>query len=207
MADKPTTKKPFLRYYTEIIPAGRKITKDYGGRWFICKESTAVFGVAFDDGAENPCELGISFPYEDEDGNIAKFKKVTLINSTAADIVVGFYISSCRVIDARLNTLVDRTINVAVSSQVQAYSKGTSGTLAAGASAIFTGLDGTKKRISFSVKNRSAADSLEVQGNNLVGGHECEAKESYGVIVGSTIILKNNSANPIDYRAMETFPV
>lgn len=206
-------KKPFLRYYTETIPAGanNKLRKDYGGRWFVCKESSAVFGVIFDDGAENPCEVGIGFKHTDEDGVAAKFKSVILVNNTGAAITCGFYIGSTEVIDARLNTLVDRTINVAVSSDVPSYTKGTTGTILNGGSLTFIGLDGTKKRLTFSAKNANpagspATDILGIEASNGDIGHEVDVRESYGVKAGGTIKLRNNSGNSIAYRVMEVFP-
>lgn len=206
-------KNPFLRYYTETIPSGanNKLRKDFGGRWFVCKESSAVFGVIFDDGAENPCEVGIGFKHTDEDGVAAKFKSIILVNNTGNPITCGFYVGSTEVIDARLNTLVDRTINVAVSSDVASYPKATSGTLLNGGTVFFTGLDGVKKRLSFSVKNCNpagspATDILLIYGQNGIAGHECDVREAYGARSGGQYQLYNNSGNPILYRVMEVFP-
>ena len=204
-------KKPFLRYYTETLAAGKELRKDFGGRWFICKESNGVFEVSFDDGAFNPCEVGIGFKHQDEDGLPVKFSSVILRNKTGAPITAGFYIGSTEVIDSRLNTLVDRTINVVVSSVADSYTKATTGVLAAGSSAAFSGYDGTKRRSTFSAFNVNPTavptDAISVLGQNAIVGHEIDPRQGYVVQSAGFIQLSNTTANAITYRVMETFAV
>src|SRR5690606_6624293 len=160
-----------------------------------------------DDVGPMECEVGIGFKFEDEKGQHDTFKKIKFENPTGAPITVKYWVGTAAVLDSRLNTLVDRTINVTVSSFAPTYAKGTSGTLLAGGALWFTGLDGTKKRVSFSVFNRSAAADntpIVVSGNNLAAGHEVDGRQGYCVQAGGFIGLGNPNGVAVDYRAMET---
>lgn len=214
MATEKVTPKSFLRYYTRTIPAGRKLPLDLGGRWFVCKESTAAFAIAFDDGGENPCEVGIGFVHEDEDGNPAKFKKITLVNTSGADITVGFYVGSTRVIDARLNTLVDRTVNITVTATSPSYTKGTSGTVNGAVPAAFTGVDGAgkgRKSIAFFNKNAAGSgDQLVVYAQNSVECWRVDARTGYIIEGGGAVSIYGVDAagvsKNVDYAVTEVFP-
>lgn len=202
---------PFLRTYTKTIPAGGEIGPlQIGGTRFVCKESDGVFDLWLDDVGPNECEVGVGFRFEDEDGVMAKFTTIRMANRTGVPITVKFWVGSAAVIDSRLNTLVDRTINVTVSSTADTYAKGTSGTLNPGITSFYLGTDGAKKRISFSVINLNtlaSGDVIEVLGTNGISGHVVDGRQSYGVQSGSAIGIWNPGPNPVAFRVMETFPI
>lgn len=201
-------RKPFLRTYNYAIPANGQIGPvAHGGRYFICKESDGVFKVTLDDVGPNDCEVGYGFKFSDENGAPAEFKRVTLHNTTASVINVVIQIGSVEVLDSRLNTLVDRTINVTVSDQAPTLTVATMGTILSLGTVTFTGLSGAKHRLSFSAFNRSAnaGEYLIVVGNNGIGGHEIDPRQAYAVQSGGAISLSNPTGVTINYRVMETF--
>lgn len=188
--------KSFLRYYTHTIPAGRKLPLDYGGRWFVCKESSSAFQIAFDDGSENPCEVGLGFVLEDDDGLPSRFSKVTLVNTGGADVTVGFYVGNTRVIDSRLNTLVDRTVSVQSGTR-DSYTKGT--TLAGVGAFTGTNTDGKKRKSMYVFNNEAGGGAtLLVTCANGITGFRIAPQTGIRIDAGGMISVSTGAADVME---------
>lgn len=208
-------RKPFLRTYTYTIPAnGQKGPLKHGGRFFICKESSAAFKVTLDDVGPNDCEVGYGFKFSDANGNPAEFREIFLHNDTGSEVTVTIQVGSVEVLDSRLNTLVDRTVNVTVSSNTATYTKGTTGTVNGAVPAAFTGVDaGGKYRKSWSVFNKNAAgsgDQLVVYAQNGVECWRVDARTGFVIEGGGAVSIYGVDAagvsKNVDYAVTEVFP-
>lgn len=157
------SKRASLKLYKRTLTANSQVELSVPGSLFCVKESSGVFQVAFDDADFSDVEVGIQFREGDD---FTPFKRVFLKNPTGADITCEVWIGTGRnVVDARLNTLVDRTINVSVTSQADSYTKGAGlPTLLSGASATFNGLDGANKRKQIVLRNLgTSAGTLQIK--------------------------------------------
>ena len=201
MSQKRATIKLYKR---RIEPLSQVGPLRLGGTLFHVKESDGVFQVAFDDANFNDVEVGIQFK---EGPDFEPFKNIFLKNETASPINVEFYIGDGRnVIDARLNTLVDRTVNIDVSQKnALTYSFGYSQVISGGAD-VFSGVaDGGRK--SFSIFNREAVGSgnnISVLAGNGVEMHLVEPRQSYVVETGGQISITGGA---FAYSVCEVFYV
>ncbi len=152
MANKRAT----LKLYTKVIPANSQIGPlALGGTLFHVKESNGVFQVAFDDGDFSDCEVGIQFRQGED---FEEFKRVYLRNTTGASITAQIYIGTGRsVIDARLNTLVNRSITVS-QQNADTYPVCTE----ISANTDFNGFDGSNKRKLITIQN-TGASTIEIR--------------------------------------------
>jgi len=98
------TQASFITGKSLTIAAGQSAVHNVTGSLFVCKESSASFMMQVDDGEKFPFELGLRFRY------FNFFKKLTFYNEGATALTLSYYVAHALVEDARLNTLIGRTI-------------------------------------------------------------------------------------------------
>jgi hypothetical protein len=173
------------------------------GRHYACIAADGTFAVRADNNSQIESKLGHYFG----DDKAPDFGKLTFYNYTAAAITVIYYAGQVFYKPTTNTTLSSVQVTVAsVTKNAPTYTKGTTASLASGATIAFSGVDGGGQvRKSFSVFNDHATDELRVRGANGTAGHKVPAQTGYPVETGGNLILHNPGANSITYYVMEVF--
>jgi hypothetical protein len=198
----------FIASQTILIPTGgQPINVAASGRMFVCKESNGTFQMSFNMGQFFPMEVGLGFRLEGSD-----FKTLTFRNDTAADITVTFYTGVAEVKDARLNTLVQRTISTS-QKNYPTFTRGGKGngtiSMAGNTTLDVTEL-ATYTRKQIVVTNMDAVNDLEIHALQDDHATYCQSafvppRTAFTIETGGTVRIKNANGGVINIRILEVY--
>lgn len=203
-----------LNHFSKTIPAkangvNGNLELNVSGVRLLCKESDDTFLLSIDDSPFIPFEVGLSFDLTEDpqyqSGDI--FKKLTLQNDTATDIDVVIYTMGPGLKDARLNTLVSRTISVGA-AEPATFAVGGGRSLPAAATDTFTGLNGGgRRRKHIVLANADTDNTLDLYDGNDVHCGYLFPIETLPLALSGTIKVKNNNVGAVNYSALEIYYV
>jgi hypothetical protein len=201
--------KSFFTSGTIILPVGATVPYNCTGQMFVCKESSDVFQMSFNDGEFFNMEVGLGFRLNGTD----EFTKLSFQNSTQNIITIQFYVGTGEIRDARLNTVIDRLVVVGL-KDVPDYAAGITGATpgnplsASGIAASYAGTDPVtgKQRKQFTIQNVDSANYLYVTDASgralavLAPGQAWTMQSS-----GTFKVVKVPSGANCDYLVCQTF--
>jgi hypothetical protein len=176
----------FFHNPTVRAGVGKSEIVNSAGFIFVCREASAPFKMRFDDGPIFPCEGG--FTIQPRKG----FQRVVLINQTANQLDVEFYVGDSSVSYNRLRIPGTRL-------------KPTEVSVGPGILEEFPGIDTGNRRKSFMMTNADATHVLYIRSNSEILCMVLPQATSPIIETDADLQIYNNSAGPVQAFVCEIF--
>lgn len=197
----PPSKDTFVQFLSLTIPAGTTKHLAITGSVFLCKEATAEFEMAFNEGQFFDFDAGLSFSMSPGD----VFQRLAFKNDSGAAITVEFYAGNMLLQDNRLITPLTPTYTfLAKPPATRATASGVVA-LAASGTHSFSGTDTGDDRRQFVIANMDVAAVLYVQTSGSVVMGVVQPLTSWTIETDADLEVKNPGVGSVNYVVGQTW--